>query len=592
MVQRRGRSKGDREMYETLREGYALIYPSAEDIAGCGTRSAQKIHAQLQKAEEEGLVHFIWAGQTFEIQRRAIYTSKGVHLVRTEFDLPLKPHHLEQNQEENLQRIRLYEVVNRLAPRFWRSGAVQTPVSLALDPGDDPRELVLDESVTLQDIHWLQATRNVPLHGIWEYRTSHGEKVHLPVVTVGLHHVARRRESQGPQSLSDFWAEIETVPGFPYRQSRATPIGVLFLAIDRLAGLYVQRRFRGIPKAIVDAQGCIIEQLVPVPPVGRIVPVKERHDPVGEPERRAKELMSDPVFASSQGVPRRRVIEFVHSHPNSPVDAIANGVGQPPSAVKNQTVKRGSESDEQKRKKGILDDFMDAGLIEILDGGVLLSREGRESAALRDRLSAQVLHASQGIYTGEDSTYRLQQREHDRDVAHLFGQLKRMGILVFGGWRLEISCRGRAKIRPDLWALVPIGNGIYMWHVIEVERSALGSAAAETRLGNHRRCRDLGEEWPSLWVVGKGPSNPRRKRADDAAAERYMGLGNDLPLLVIPRYQAFDETLEFLRNGWLRDGQRVPIDHLKHVVIRPELLVRLENRVPSGFGKERKARAR
>ena len=235
---------------------------------------------------------------------------------------------------------------------------------------------------------------------------------------------------------------------------------------------------------------------------------------------------------------------------------------------------------------------MDAGLIEILDGGVLLSREGRESAALRDRLSAQVLHASQGIYTEEDSTYRLQQREHDRDVAHLFGQLKRMGILVFGGWRLEISCRGRAKIRPDLWALVPIGNGIYMWHVIEVERSALGSAAAETRLGNHRRCRDLGEEWPSLWVVGKGPSNPRRKRADDAAAERYMGLGNDLPLLVIPRYQAFDETLEFLRNGWLRDGQRVPIDHLKHVVIRPELLVRLENRVPSGFGKERKARAR
>ena len=71
-----------------------------------------------------------------------------------------------------------------------------------------------------------------------------------------------------------------------------------------------------------------------------------------------------------------------------------------------------------------------------------------------------------------------------------------------------------------------------------------------------------------------------------------MGLGNDLPLLVIPRYQAFDETLEFLRNGWLREGQRVPIDHLKHVVIRPELLVRLENRVPSGFGKERKARAR
>ena len=178
------------EMLQLLRDAYDLRCFSAEDLAGYQTFTVQRIHTLLDRAERFGYVVGMPEGQTFRLQRRYSFTHRGVQTVRRHFDLPLKTHLTQAHQEESLDRLRLYEPIMRLAPRLFRSGAVQTPCVLAIDPDDDPRAITLDETVALDEFTWLQATKEVPRHGLTRYRTKTGEMIWFIYVTVGLHHGA------------------------------------------------------------------------------------------------------------------------------------------------------------------------------------------------------------------------------------------------------------------------------------------------------------------------------------------------------------------------------------------------------------------
>ena len=165
-------------------------------------------------------------------------------------------------------------------------------------------------------------------------------------------------------------------------------------------------------------------------------------------------------------------------------------------------------------------------------------------------------------------------------MARLAARFKRLGIEAYPGWRLEIHYSDNALLRPDLWALIPLGNGSAMWHAVEVERSALADSEIDRRVGNYRRAQEItGDRWPQLWVVGKGKRSKQGRKADDAAASRYVTRCGDLPLLVIPNYLALGKDLTALKSGWMRIGATVPIDHLTGYVDRQDLVVDLQDRV-------------
>ena len=574
-----------------FRNAWYLPLPGAQDIAGCGTMDPKKVTRLMKEAQTNGFCTIVEIGQTFQVQPRLAFSAEGVHIGQKKLGLPLRPHHCESHLEETLGRMRLYEPMNRIIPRLFRSGAVQIPTTLALDPGDDPKELVLDGSLLMDEIIFLPATRYVPRHAVATYRTPQGELVWLLVVTVGLHHEAKGSARRLPKNLTDSCANLPLQPGFLHRLVAGSPIGVLFVVIDRLAGLYVQRRYPGLPKGIVDADGNIIEKLIPVPPVGRLEAMEPYSGRVGSPETRITQLLDRPSISAMQGIPQRKVFECVNSFPNASVRVIADGVGQPPSKLRKKP-KNGEADGVSDKYVGIIPAFEEAGLMVLLDGRVLLPHNGRAAAAGRDRQNAHSIHSRLEVYTSNDPTYRQQQRHHDQDVARMHAQFKLLEIPSFSGWRLEIVCPDGTQLRPDLWALIPIGNGRAMWHAVEIERTASAYSAVRTRLGNHRKARQQGEVWPGLWVLGKGVDSTQGRARDDAATQRFMDIGGDLPILVIPRYRAFDKDLSYLKSGWLRDGQTVPIDYLKRVQFPPTVCVRLDQQVQSGFERRGKTTKR
>ena len=414
-----------------------------------------------------------------------------------------------------------------MAPRFFRSGAIRTPFVFAKDPGDDPREVVLDESMSLLDIDWLESTRESIVHSVWWYRTTAGDTVAFPNITVGLHHLSARRV-YGDQAAQfagaiDPTAGLDSVPAFINGPGSARFPGVVFVVLDRLAGWFVERTYASVPKAIVDADGDVIRPMHPVVPMGRIERPRNCKGMVGLPENTIERLMQEPKVTAMQGVPARKVFEWVNGIQGCNIRIIAKGVGHPYGKV-----------------KAIVKQFEDADLLSVIDQGVYLSHGGRVAAARRDRQHPNVVHGSFAALTADDPAHRLHDRRHEQAVGRVASKLRKDGFKVFPGWRLEITYPGEngTQVRPDLWVLVPLGDGTAMWHAVEVERSATADATIDRKLAPHRIARDWGGIWPVLVVAGKGTKNERGRRVDLAAAERFAARGSDLPLLAIPYSQA------------------------------------------------------
>ena len=558
------------ELMELLRITYILLMPCAQDIEGFNTMDVSKIYDVIDRAESDGFIRKFKAGQTFQEQMRIALTHKGINEVCSHFSLPLKQQFCARSHSENLARLRLNEPVMRLAPRLFRSGAIRTPFVYPKDPGDDPREVVLDESTALVDIDWLESTQDSNVHSIWWYRTTAGDTVAFPNITVGLHHMSARQEAGDLAVPSvrrlDSTAGLDSVPACINRLSHGRAPGVVFVVLDRLAGWFVQRHYAGVPKSIVDAEGNIIQTMNPIMPMGRIERPASWTGRVGLPEKDLDRLLRKPEVLAMQGVPQRKVFEMVNGIQGCNFSIIGKGVGHPESKV-----------------KSIVDAYEKAGLMVTFDHCAYLSDDGRVAAARRDRQHPNLVHGRFATLTADDPAQRLHDREHEQTVGRVKGLLKRAGIQAFPGWRLEITYPGEGgtQLRPDLWVLVPLGNGTALWHALEVERSAARNAAIDRKAEPLRIARDRGHVWPVLAVAGKGVRSDKGRREDMAAARRFAARCSDLPLLAIDFHQAAEGKMTGSEPAWLRVGETVPITHLSTMsttMARLELIQRLGDR--------------
>ena len=405
---------------------------------------------------------------------------------------------------------------------------------------------------------WRSDVSEGPASALGLYRDKNGRITWVPFVWRGLH----AGDAEDAKSLHVFLSGYDRRPGFRYGLAPASPIGVVLVVIDRLAGLRVRLEFPHLPMAIVTADGELVQKLDPVPPVGTVVDAGEYTSSVGYPEKALARLSSDTVFNTLQGTTERSVFELVNQYPGSPMADLAQGVGHP-----------------QSRIRAIVNAFDSAELVEILDARPYLAKPGRNKAAHRDRMHANVIHRRFGIYTDPSSTYRLQQRNHDADAGRMVAHCSTADISHGAGWRLEIISSNGTQLRPDLYVLIPRGDGYGVWHAFELERSAFSSSAIALKSNPSRVARDEGEPWPYLWATGKSGRGTRAENHDREAARRFMEIGGDLDQLVIPAAQVQRDGLSLTEPAWLYRGSTVPITHLTTGVQRSALIERMELRV-------------
>lgn len=546
------------KMFEMLRRVWYMPLASNSDVAGWDHSRPKDVTTLMGHAMRLGLAGHITIGRTYKAQARHYLHRKGIEEVRTRFGLPIPWQVKETALHEQVRRLRLYEPIYRFVPRLFRIGAVRTPSAFPMDPGDDPRELILDETLQLEKIIWVRDTLSTPAHAIVQYRTRAGDPIWVPIIGVGLHH----GDILTPDELSSPFRGLDTLPEILHGHlADAAPPGVMVVVLDRLAGLFVRRQVPShIPMAIVDAEGHIIKQMDPVAPLGRVQDLPEDGARVGAPEDLGTWVETEAGQSSVLTVPARRIFEWVNWFPGSSQKSIAQGVGHPPSKV-----------------TGTMARFEAAGLVAYRGNRPYMDRPGRTLAAQSYRVHPNVSHGRFGIYTLEDSCYWYQQRHHDDLVAKIAGLFWEAGIAVAAGTRLEIPYGNNTTLKPDLWVLIPIGDGMGLWHAVEIERTALAPGQVPGKLGPWRTVRDEGELWPLLMVPGRGRRGEKGKSDDLAAAFRYMEQGDDLPMLIMPTWYATRGLLVSHATLWLRAGHLHPIDHLKDVVDRPDLL---EYRVP------------
>ena len=507
------REKREQDLLWTVEKIYWMSGASAADLEGFNTYTLPTLHSLLKACVGRGYLDFVETGQTFSVQARYFVIRKGLDFLSERLGMRPTRQSAEAEVPWHFRHLRSLEVIYRLAPRLFRCGAVRVPSILPLDGTDRAEDLVLDQDTRLERLALHSGTSGVVPHCITQYRTRRNQALFIPIIWIGLHH----GDFLNDYTLRSFFGDLDTRPGFHYGIVPAAPVGAVFVVIDRLAGLAVKLAYPDLPKAIVTAEGELAETLDPVPPVGIVEPPAAYAGPVGHPEQALNRLRSNPVFAALTGVPNRKVFEWIHSYPSSQRKDLARGVGQPPAQAGR-----------------LIRDLESPEIVAVLDGRPVLAKAGRNNAAQRDRRHPNIVHRRLGIYTDPDSPHRLNQRGHDAVLGTLASLCHRDGIFAGAGWRLEISYPGDTMLKPDLWVLVPIGDGLGLWHPLEAEMSAFAPSSVINKVSPIRVAKSLGGRWPYLFVAGKGGRGDKAKAHDLEAAQRFANIGSDLDLLAIP----------------------------------------------------------
>ncbi len=261
----------------------------------------------------------------------------------------------------------------------------------------------------------------------------------------------------------------------------ARPCGVVILATDRLAGLRARRDLPpGIPKAIVTIKdrfgGALIESMDPISRLDRVTGVGTPPKNPGRPENIDGFLAHDPVLSTVMGSTDYLVMSTIEEWPGCSVRQLAALCGHPESTIK-QIVAR----------------FAAAGLVEREGEGLLYPTEVVQAfAEERDRLARRKSRDRAGVERSPSGKRRAHMRKHESGVIELAVRFKNQGIFVGAGWRFATNHFGRTQITPNLWVLVPLGDGRAMWHTVEYERSAVSPKAILKKLRPYRLAWDMG----------------------------------------------------------------------------------------------------
>ena len=257
---------------------WVLPFASVEDVAGLGYLSRHRIERLLLAVFERGWAASAEMGYALGIRRRNFLLPDGVQKVISHWDVPEEW----QTRDDTLKVLHgclpVVEVVCDLLPRLWRTNAVRTPVVVGMGPKDAPHSMTIDENVKLCRLIWVRA-QGRRVHGLAQYRNSEGFRFWIPFIWQGYVCSAADRV----EHLSNFYSGFRTEPSGWYGEP-AAPAGCVYLVPDRLSGFHVTMTVaKNIPKAVVTARGEVLEQLIPVSPIGYLHPPVEAPNvrPVG-----------------------------------------------------------------------------------------------------------------------------------------------------------------------------------------------------------------------------------------------------------------------------------------------------------------------
>lgn len=320
------------------------------------------------------------------------------------------------------------------------------------------------------------------------------------------------------------------------------PCGVVILAADRLAGLRARRDLpSGVPRAIVtfkDRFGdSLIESMEPESRTDRVLGVERPTNQHGRPEHVHTFLAQDPVVSNVMGRTDYLVLKALEGWPGCSIRQLARLCGHPKSAISD-----------------IVAGFLQSGLLE-WDAGLLYPTALIEAfAEERDRLARRKYRGRAGAERSPTGKRRTHMRRHEAGVIELAIRFREAGIFVAAGWRFGMYIAGRTQVTPDLWALVPLGDGRAMWHAVEYERSAVGEKRILKKMRPHQVAWQLGQAVPLLMICETA-----------AAARRFQELGRGIPMLAAVYRDALNSPFQGEASPWHHDGTPVAIDHLQDV---------------------------
>ena len=314
------------------------------------------------------------------------------------------------------------------------------------------------------------------------------------------------------------------------------------MARDRLAGLRARLDLPpGIPRAIVTVKnrfgGDLIEPMVPQSSVGRVLGAGALPNNPGRPENLHAFLEQDTVMINLRGSTDYLVLTTIEEWPGCSLRELAQLSGHPQSMIKNIVARFGQSK-----------------LVEWNDDRLYPTKLVHSFAEERDRLARRKSRGRAGAERSPSGKRRAHMRKHESGVIRLAGRFKGQTMFAGAGWRLGVHYGHRTQIKPDLWVLVPLGDGWAMWHAVEYERSAVGEKRILKKLLAYEVAWQLGQAVPLLMIC-----------ETEVAARRFQEMGRHLPMLVAVYRDVLKSPFRGEESRWRRGATRTDIDHLQDV---------------------------
>ena len=179
------------------------------------------------------------------------------------------------------------------------------------------------------------------------------------------------------------------------------------------------------------------------------------------------------------------------------------------------------------------------------DTNLYLTSEGEILAARMDRIHVNVLRDRFGEY--RTARGRIRKASHDSRAHRFQAQYLKKGgnrrlIAIDRRWfatsglRMVINFPGDTQLAPDLWLIIPIGNGRGLLVPVEYEQTAVADNAVRNKLRPHFVVRELNAPFPLLMACKRG------------AVPVFQARGQGLSMLVA----SFQDALA---DQWVMPGQ-------------------------------------
>ena len=458
-------------------------------------------------------------GWSQKAKRRYYLTTKGIDAEMNISGEPLEWGITETALKRLLRQGQLVETLYDAAPRLFSSNAVDEPWR---------------RGYPLVRLGWLSRG---PVAAVAEYQLNFiGDagvrRLMVPFVWYGI----RPKPNSLPRESNQWLDGVATSQeGGSFWQC-----GVVVLAADRLSGLRARRDLApDIARAIitVDDAGRLstVETMYPsIPPTARMTSAKAPVDP-GRPEQIETHLERDPVLANTAGCTDHRILTAIEEWPGCRIGQLARLCGHPASTVRKAAAR-----------------FVAAGLVDReADGAHYPTEVILKMAEDRDRLGHRKTRGRAGAERSPGGGRRAHMSRHETGVVELAIRFRREGCCVASGWRMVDDHGGRTQVSPDLWAVVPLGDGRALWHAVEYERSATTESAIARKLRPYRCAQEMGEGQPVLMVC-----------ETEAAAAEFADQGSDLPMSVAVYQEALERPWRGPASPWRRSGEKVDVGHL------------------------------